>query len=45
MNGGSMATCPTISWGRTSVCHIDRQLYWKRKGSFGTCVKTHVFSF
>ena len=31
MNGGSVATCPTISWGRGSVCHIGRQLYWKRK--------------
>ena len=26
-----MATCPTFSWGRGSICHIGRQLYWKRK--------------
>ena len=26
-----MATCPTFSLGRGSVCHIGRQLYWKRK--------------
>ena len=26
-----MATCPTFSWGRGSVCHIGKQLYWKRK--------------
>ena len=31
MNGGNMATCPTFSWGRGSVCHIGRQLYWKKK--------------
>ena len=26
-----MATCPTFSWGRGSVCHIGRQLLEKKK--------------
>ena len=33
MNGESVARCPTFSWGRGSVYHIGRQLYWKRKKS------------
>ena len=26
-----MATCPTFPWERGSVCHIGRQLHWKKK--------------
>jgi len=26
-----VATCPTFPWERVSVCHIGRQLHWKKK--------------
>ena len=31
MNCGNVATCPTFSWGRGSICHIGRQGKRKRK--------------